>query len=84
MDLITLAMLPMFLFSATFYPISVYPQWIQVVIEAFPLWHGVELVRGLTTGTLAPAMWLHLGYFVLLIAFGLVLTTRRLRILFLA
>jgi lipooligosaccharide transport system permease protein len=84
MDLITLAMLPMFLFSATFYPTSVYPQWIQTIIEVLPLWHGVELVRGLTTGTLQPAMWAHLAYFLVLIAFGLVLTTRRLRILFLA
>jgi lipooligosaccharide transport system permease protein len=84
MDLITLAMLPMFLFSATFYPISVYPEWIRTIIELLPLWHGVELVRGLTTGALEPGMWLHLGYFVLLIAFGIVLTTRRLRILFLA
>jgi lipooligosaccharide transport system permease protein len=84
MDLITLAMLPMFLFSATFYPITVYPQWVQTIIELFPLWHGVELVRGLTTGALVPAMWFHLGYFLVLIAFGLVLTTRRLRILFLA
>ncbi len=84
MDLITLAMLPMFLFSATFYPITVYPGWLQVVIECLPLWHGVELVRGLTTGALTPAMWFHVGYFVVLIAFGLVLTTRRLRILFLA
>jgi lipooligosaccharide transport system permease protein len=77
-------MLPMFLFSATFYPISVYPEWIQRIIEVLPLWHGVELVRGLTTGALEPGMWLHLGYFVLLIAFGITLTTRRLRILFLA
>jgi lipooligosaccharide transport system permease protein len=84
MDLINFVMLPMFLFSATFYPISVYPQWIQLIIEVLPLWHGVELVRGLTTGALQPVMWLHLGYFLVLIAFGLVLTTRRLRILFLA
>ena len=84
MDLITLALLPMFLFSATFYPIGVYPQWIQVVIEVFPLWHGVELVRGLTTGALDRAMLVHLAYYAALVAAGLVLTTRRLRILFLA
>jgi lipooligosaccharide transport system permease protein len=83
-EYVTLVTLPMFLFSATFYPITVYPPWVQTIIELFPLWHGVELVRGLTTGALQPAMWLHLGYFLVLIAFGLVLTTRRLRILFLA
>ncbi len=50
---------------------------------AFPLWHGVELVRGLTTGVLAPEMWWHVLYYVVMIAFGLVFTTKRLRALFL-
>ena len=45
MDWINFVMLPMFLFSATFYPLSVYPQPIQWVIQALPLWHGVELLR---------------------------------------
>jgi lipooligosaccharide transport system permease protein len=83
MDWINFVMLPMFMFSATFYPITVYPPAIQVIIEALPLWHGVELVRGLTTGSLAPAMLLHVLYFVVMIAIGLVFTTRRLRTLFL-
>ncbi len=61
MDWIQFVMLPMFLFSATFYPITVYPQPIQWVVQAFPLWHGVELVRGLTTGALTPAMLGHLA-----------------------
>jgi lipooligosaccharide transport system permease protein len=83
MDWITFILLPMFLFSATFYPISVYPQPIQWIIEVFPLWHGVELVRGLTTGALSFAMLGHVLYFVVMIAVGLTFTTRRLRALFL-
>jgi lipooligosaccharide transport system permease protein len=83
MDWINFVMLPMFLFSATFYPLSVYPQWIQWFIQALPLWHGVELVRGLTTGILGPAMFVHLLYFGVMIALGLVFTTKRLRALFL-
>jgi len=83
MEWIQFALLPMFLFSATFYPLTVYPEPIQWVIQAFPLWHGVELVRGLTTGALTPAMLIHLGYFLLMILVGLVFTTRRLRSLFL-
>src|SRR5690606_42155493 len=59
MDWIAFVMLPMFMFSATFYPISVYPQGIQWVIEALPLWHGVELVRGLTTGVIDVGMAWH-------------------------
>lgn len=83
MDWVQFFLLPMFLFSATFYPITVYPVPIQWIVQAFPLWHGVELVRGLTTGALAPAMLGHLLYFVVMILVGLVFTTRRLRALFL-
>ena len=50
-DLIQLIMLPMFMFSATFYPISVYPAGARVGRPALPLYHGIELVRSLTTGT---------------------------------
>ena len=49
-ELVQLAILPMFLFSTTFYPLSVYPRALQVVVECPPLYHGVELMRGLTTG----------------------------------
>ncbi|MGN8244361.1 ABC transporter permease [Cellulomonas soli] len=83
MDWINFVMLPMFLFSATFYPLSVYPQAVQWLIQALPLWHAVELVRGLTTGLLDAAMLGHVAYFVVMIAAGVVLTTRRLRALFL-
>jgi lipooligosaccharide transport system permease protein len=82
-DYVQLALLPMFLFSATFYPITVYPEFVQWIVKALPLWHGVELVRGLTTGALSPAMWVHVAYFVAMIAVGLVFTTKRLRALFL-
>lgn len=83
MDWIPFVMLPMFLFSATFYPLTVYPEPIQWFIQALPLWHGVELLRGLTLGALGPMMLVHLGYFVAMILVGLAFTTRRLRALFL-
>jgi len=83
MDWVSFVLLPMFLFSATFYPITVYPEAIQWVVMALPLWHGVELVRGLTTGALSVAMLGHVLYYVVMIALGLVFTTRRLRALFL-
>ena len=82
-DWVNFVLLPMFLFSATFYPLSVYPQGIQFVIQALPLWHGVELVRGLTTGALSFAMLGHVLYYVVMIVAGLIFTTRRLRALFL-
>ncbi|MFJ6653114.1 ABC transporter permease [Microbacterium sp. NPDC091313] len=83
MDWINIVMLPMFLFSATFFPITQYPQVIQWIVQAFPLWHGVELIRGLTTGALSGAMAWHVLYFVVMILVGLTFTTKRLRALFL-
>ncbi len=83
MDWINFILLPMFLFSATFYPLSVYPQWLQWIIQALPLWQGVELIRGLTTGALSVGMLWHVLYFAVLIVGGLIFTTRRLRSLFL-
>ena len=50
-DILNLAILPMFLFSATFFPLSTYPDWLEWVIRATPLYNGVELLRALTTGT---------------------------------
>ncbi len=83
MDWINMVLLPMFLFSATFYPITVYPPEVQAIVMALPLWHGVELIRGLTTGALSIAMLGHVLYYVVMIAIGLVFTTTRLRKLFL-
>ncbi len=83
MDWVQFALLPMFLFSATFFPITVYPEAIQWVIMALPLWHGVELVRGLTTGAVGPELLIHVGYYLAMVGIGLVFTTRRLRALFL-
>ena len=83
MDWINFVLLPMFLFSATFYPLSVYPQGLQYVIMALPLWHGVELVRSLTTGMVDLGLLWHVLYYAVMIVVGLVFTTRRLRTLFL-
>jgi lipooligosaccharide transport system permease protein len=83
MDWIAFVMLPMFLFSATFYPVTIYPEPVQWLVKALPLWHGVELVRGLTTGALTGALWGHVAYYAAMIALGLTFTTRRLRVLFL-
>ncbi len=83
MDWINFVLLPMFLFSATLYPIDVYPEAIQSIIRVFPLWHGVELIRGFTTGALHIGMLWHVAYYIVMIAVGLVFTTRRLRALFL-
>ncbi|MGV8908461.1 MAG: ABC transporter permease [Propionicimonas sp.] len=83
MDWINIALLPMFMFSATLFPISVFPEVVQWFIMALPLWHGVELMRQLSVGHFEASTWLHLGYFVIMSVAGLGFTTRRLRSLFL-
>ncbi|MFJ4208602.1 ABC transporter permease [Paenarthrobacter sp. NPDC089675] len=83
MDWINFFLLPMFLFSATFYPLSVYPQPIQWFIQAMPLWHGVELLRQISVGVFTPATAIHVGYYLVMIVLGIMLTTGRLRQLFL-
>jgi len=83
MQWIQLVMLPMFLFSGTFYPLTIYPQFIQWFIQAMPLWQAIQLIRGLTLGILNIAMLGHVAYFVAMIIGGLFFTTRRLTALFL-
>ena len=77
-DLVTLVVLPMFLFATTFYPLSVYPRWLQLVVECLPLYHAVELMRGLTTGAVHTGLLGHLAYFLVMIAVGVVVAARRL------
>jgi len=74
--------LPMFMFSGTFYPLSVYPESIQLVIQLLPLWHAVELIRGITLGVFSLSMLSHVAYFLVMIVAGLLFTTIRLRSLF--
>ncbi|WP_026940342.1 ABC transporter permease [Humibacter albus] len=83
MDIINFIMLPMFLLSGTFYPLSVYPQGVQLVIQALPLWQSVDLVRSLTTGAVSAGILWHVLYLAVMAALGMMLTTRRLRALFL-
>jgi lipooligosaccharide transport system permease protein len=78
-EFVQLAVLPMFLFSTTFFPLSVYPRPIQIVVEVTPLYHGIELIRPLTTGAgVGPGLLGHALYFVVLAAIGFFLTARRL------
>ena len=78
MEWINTALLPMFLFSTTFFPLTVYPRGIQVLVECLPLFHGIELIRGLCLGQVGFGMLWHLLYFGVLIAVGVVVTSRRL------
>ena len=76
-ELIGLVQLPMFLFSATFFPITTYPDAIQWVVRFSPLYHAVELLRALNFGTVGWAQLVNLSYLLVLGAGGLFLAQRR-------
>jgi lipooligosaccharide transport system permease protein len=75
---ITLVQLPIFLFSATFYPLSVYPESLQWVVRCSPLYHAATLMRELTTGTVGLGSLVHVAVLVALGVVGMVVTGRRL------
>jgi Nod factor-specific ABC transporter NodJ protein len=74
-DYLTIVLFTMFLFSGTFGPLTSYPVPIRVIVEILPLFHGVTLLRGITTGAVSAGLLVHLGYLVLLTLAGL-LTAR--------
>lgn len=77
-DKITLVQLPLFLFSATFFPITAFSGWLRWVIECTPLYRGVVLCRELTTGALSWASAVSVVYLVAMGLLGLWVVRRRL------
>ncbi len=72
-----LVVVPLFLFSGSFYPVGELPGWMQPVALATPLYHGVALCRAATLGHLVALSTLgHLVYLVLLAGSGLVAASR--------
>jgi lipooligosaccharide transport system permease protein len=68
-----LVVMPMFLFSGTFFPLDGVPAPFQWVIRMVPLYHAVELLRALTTGAVGAVIFVHVAYLlgVGAIAFGI-------------
>ena len=77
-DLVQLIILPLFLFSATFYPIETYPEALRVVVQLTPLYQGVDLIRSLTVGAISPILLFHVAYLLLMGFAGLYVVSRRL------
>ncbi len=82
-DKVSLAIIPLFLFSATFYPLTVYPAWLQVVVRGTPLYQSVAMIRGLDAGLLTWSVLGHVVYLAVMGAVGLGVTARRLTVLLL-
>ena len=76
-DYVILASMPLFLFSATFFPLSVYPRAVQDIISWTPLYQGVVLLRDLTLGVVGPGLLWRALYLALVGVAGLYWSGRR-------
>lgn len=76
-DLVFVATVPLFLFSATFFPLGEYPRPLQVVVQVSPLYHGTDLLRRLVLGGVGWAQIASVAYLVGLAVVGLRVAERR-------
>ena len=76
-EYVMLVAVPMFLFSGTFYPLSVYPHVIGVIVAWSPLYQGVAILRDLVLGAPSVDLLWRAGYLLALGALGLALAGRR-------
>ncbi len=77
-DLIQLVILPMFLFSGTFFPLDTLPDAARLIVQLTPLYHGVDLLRGLSVGVIGPETLVHVAYLTAMGLIGLAIVSRRL------
>ena len=76
-ELMNLVLMPLFLFSATFFPITVYPGLLRVVVELSPLYRAIDFMRAASLGTPTLSMVIDVLYLLALAGFGLWFTSRR-------
>jgi lipooligosaccharide transport system permease protein len=77
-DLIQLVILPMFLFSGTFFPLDSLPDAARLIVQLTPLYHGVDLLRTLSVGVVGPDTLVHVVYLTAMGLIGLAIVSRRL------
>jgi lipooligosaccharide transport system permease protein len=76
-EFVQLAIMPMFLFSATFYPLATYPSTLQWVVRCTPLYQGVSLIRAMSVGMLGWTSLVSVAYLAAMGTLGLVVAGRR-------
>jgi lipooligosaccharide transport system permease protein len=77
-DWVTLAILPMFLFSATFYPLTTYPRIIADIVRWTPLYQAVDVQRSLALGHVSLGLLANLAYLLAMGVIGVTVAARRL------
>jgi len=75
----TLVVFPLFLFSGTFFPVSIYPDYLQPVVRVTPLYHSATLLRSLTTGEVGMSVLWNVGYLVVAFVVASALAVRLMR-----
>jgi lipooligosaccharide transport system permease protein len=77
-DYVNLAIVPLFLFSATFFPLSRYPAGLEAIIRVTPLYQGVVLERSLVLGDVHWSLFLNAAYLLVMGTVGVRIAGRRL------
>ena len=72
-----LIVMPMFLFSGTFFPVDILPDLLVTIITFTPLYHGIELIRGLSTGIVGVELLVSVSYLLGFFALSLWIAMRR-------
>ena len=75
----TLIVFPLFLFSGTFFPVGLYPGFLQPIVMATPLFHSAALLRDLTTGQVGMGTLLHVTYLVAMVVIAASVAIRLMR-----
>ena len=82
LEWVSTAMMPLFLFSATFYPLSSYGDW-GWAVQLSPLYHGVALIRSANAGVVSWGIVGHVGFLLTMSFAGLWVVSRRMQFLLL-
>ncbi len=82
-EYIQLSITPMFLFSATFYPLSTYPDTLEAIVRWTPLYQGVVLCREMALGSMGWDAVIAVGYLTAMGVAGLLVAGRRISTLLL-
>jgi lipooligosaccharide transport system permease protein len=75
----TLIVFPLFLFSGTFFPVALYPDYLRPIVQATPLYHSVSLLRALTTGEVGLTTVGHAAYLAIMFVVASALAIRLIR-----
>jgi lipooligosaccharide transport system permease protein len=76
-DKVALVQMPLFLFSATFFPITLYPRWLGAIVSFSPLYQSASLLRGFSLGQFDWIMIMRASYLLVIALVGLYVASRR-------